>query len=103
MSWLPIYADSNDFRDIHEWLNSCEELAFIVADGPQKWRAVNSIPELQPGRVCLWHVPSGPLPLVHPPPSRETSEIADPWGGWQELRAGADPGVPYFGPAHVGI
>jgi len=103
MPWLPIYADSNDFRTIHDWLNASEELAFIVADGPQRWRAVSTVPSLATDRVCLWHVPSGPLPLLHAQPSREVSSITDPWSGWQELRAGADASRPYFGAGHPGI
>jgi hypothetical protein len=103
MPWLPIYADAVDFRVIHDWLNTSEELAFIVADGPRRWRAVPSIPILGSARVCLWHVPSGPLPLPHASPSRDVSSITDPWSGWEELRPGAIASRPYFGSGHPGI
>src|SRR5215203_1750666 len=100
---IPFYADTTDFRTIHSWLNDCDELAFIVADGYQQWRAVNTVPKLLPGRACVWHVPSGPLPLLYAEPSCEIGKIIDAWSGWQELRPGADTSRPYFGPGHPGI
>ena len=103
MPWLPIYADSNDFRVIHDWLNASEELAFIVDDGPRRWRPVPSIPVLGSARVCLWHVPSGPRQLLHASPSRDVSRITDPWSGWVELCTGAIASTPYFGSGHPGI
>ena len=103
MAYISFYADSADFRTIHAWLNECEELAFIVGDGNQKWRAVNSVQDLTPGRACLWHVPSGPLPLLYPLPSCKIEMIIDPWSGWRELRHGSDTSRPYFGPGHPGI
>jgi len=103
MPWLPIYADFNDFRTIHDWLNASEELAFLVSDGPNRWRAVRTVPALDPDRVCLWHIPSGALPLLHSHPSLEVSSITDPWRGWQELRTGADASRPYFGAGHPGV
>jgi hypothetical protein len=100
---IPFYADATDFRTIHSWLNECEELAFIVTDGPQKWRAVNSVRELMPGRACLWHVPSGPLSLLYPEPSCKIETIIDPWSSWRELRPGSDTSRPYFGAGDSGI
>jgi len=92
MPWLPLYADSNDFRTIREWLNASEEVAYIVGDGPGRWRAVGSVPAFGIDRICLWHVPSGAL-----------GGITNPWNGWQEMRAGADPRVPYFGAGDPGV
>lgn len=48
----------------------------------------------------LWHVPNGPLPLHG---SDDLSFVEDPWTGWTELRPGADPSLPYFGPGHPGV
>ena len=103
MPWLPIYADSNDFEEILGWLNAAKELAFIVSDGPGRWIAVPTIEAIQNSRICLWHVPSGPLPLLHPHPSNEIDSISDPWAGWEELRVGAASSYPYFGPGHPGV
>ena len=103
MPWLPIYADSVDFEEVLGWLNTSEELAFIVTDGPGRWIAVPTIQAIESPRICLWHVPSGPLPLLHPQPSQAIGSISDPWAGWEELRAGADSSNPYFGAGHPGI
>ena len=103
MPWLPIYANANDFPIILDWLNRSEDLAFIVSDGRSRWRAVESIDTLDNNRFCLWHVPSGPLPLLHAKPSREVGSIGDPWKGWQELRVGADASQPFFGAGHPGV
>jgi len=102
MPWLPIYADEEDFRLILDRLNRDDEIAFIISDGPKKWRAVRSIPSLHSHRICLWHVPSGPLPLLY---SRyaKPGQIIDPWDGWTELRSGRDNTNPYFGPSHPGV
>jgi hypothetical protein len=121
MPWLPLYADENDFAFIHSWLNSQEEIAFLVSDGEKRWKAVRTIPELQGPRHCLWHVHSGPLPLLAasigyvidvpgPRPIRRSlgssgidGVVQDPWTGWQELLTGHDPTQPYFGWGHPGV
>ena len=103
MPWLPIYADANDFPTILDWLNRTEDLAFIVSDGPNRWRAIDSIDAFDTNRYCLWHVPSGPLPLLHEKPSREVGSVIDPWDGWKELRVGADASQPFFGAGHPGV
>ncbi len=103
MPWLPIYANTDDFKPILEWLNQNDELAFIISAGPKRWKATTSTAELPGRRVCLWHIPSGPLPLLGSTPKSPTSSVADPWSGWDELRTGADASVPYFGAGHPGI
>jgi len=104
MPWIPLYADDADFGLIHKWINDEPDLAFIVSDGPGRWRAVARLTELTGRRICLWHVPSGPLPLLHPHPSDTVDPITDPWSGWQELRAEGHGGRhPYFGAGHPGI
>jgi hypothetical protein len=103
MPWLPFYADEEDFRVVHDYLNQNEEIAFIVSDVPHRWRATHTIPHMDGTRICLWHVPSGPLPLLHPHPSKAVDSIADPWSGWTELRTGTDNTCPYFGAGHPSI
>jgi hypothetical protein len=90
MPWLPIYADEEDFRVIHDWLNQNDEIAFIVSDGPRRWRAVQTVAHLDSARICLWHVPSGPLPLS-----------IDPWKGWTIRGWSGD--YPCFGTDNVGL
>ena len=103
MASILFHADTQDFQLILEWLNNADELAFIISDGHERWKAVSSVPTLNKGKLALWHVPSGPLPLLHPRPSREISQVTDPWVGWKELRPGADPSRPFFGAGHPGI
>lgn len=102
MPWLPIYADDSDFSVLVDHLNQCEEIAIIASVDAGKWAAVARIEQLKPGRYCLWHVPSGPLPLfrgAHEP----LGLIEDPFSGWVEVKAGADTSQPYFGAGHPGI
>ncbi len=103
MPWLPIYADKDDFEKILDWLNASDQIAFVVSDGPRRWRAIPRLDSLSSPRHCLWHVPSGPLPLVHSHPSQEVSLITSPQDGWEELRTGADPTTPFFGAGHPGV
>ena len=106
MPWLPMYIDNDDLKMIIDWLNQEECIAFIVNDGigveKTKWKAVKSINDYSHNRYCLWHVPSGPLPLL----TEEinfTKTIVNPFEGWEEERTGADDSQPYFGAGHIGI
>jgi hypothetical protein len=102
MPWLPLYVDNADLQQLLSWLNSDEEIAFIVSDGPKRWKAVSSLDKFGRGCYCIWHLPSGPLPLLGLGTIKD-SEVPDPWAGWTELRTGADPDTPYFGAGHPGI
>lgn len=102
MPWLPIYADEIDCKEVLSFLNQSDEIAFIVSAGYGKWIAIKNIETLKPGKNCLWHVPSGSLPLFRG--AREPSAIVEnPFDGWTEVKAGADSSRPYFGPGHPGI
>ncbi len=103
MPWLPFYADKDDFRVVHNYLNQNEELAFIIPNGPHRWRAVHTVPRMVGVRICLWHVPSGPLPLAQPYPSKTVDYISDPWRGWTQLRTDTDPTCPYLRGNHPGL
>lgn len=87
-----------------EWFNQAPEIAFIVSDGPQHWKAVPSVPNVADGDICMWHVPSGPLPLLTGPRHNDPIEqVVSPWEGWREKRPGADRSKPYFGAGHPGV
>lgn len=102
MPWLPVYATEDDVQLLLGLLNDDPAIAFIVGAGARSWRATSSHPALSPGRYCLWHVPSGPLPLLRPKGAID-GVVADPFAGWREERAGADPSHPYFGAGHPGV
>jgi hypothetical protein len=102
MPWLPIYATELDIQNLFAYLNDEEEVAFLVADGPGKWIAKKRGEYTGDIRYCIWHVPSGPLPLLRQN-GQEQGLVNDPWQGWQEERTGADSTTPYFGAGHPGI
>jgi hypothetical protein len=102
MPWLPLYIDEIDAAGLGDELNFDPEIAFIVATSPGVWVARRALHGIADGRLCLWHVPSGPLPLFRGV-DRQPGTVADPWAGWTEFKAGADPLVPYFGAGHPGI
>ncbi len=102
MPWLPIYATDQDLQNVFAFLNDEEEVAFLVSDGPGRWIAKKHLNYEGDTRYCIWHVPSGPLPLLRQNGQKE-GLIEDPWQGWKEERAGADHTKPYFGAGHPGI
>src|SRR5436189_4244525 len=81
MPYIHFYADQKDFEMIQNWFNTDSEIAFIVPAGPHRWRAEPKVTTLAAESIALWHVPSGPLPLLHPPPSNKETPIPDPWHG----------------------
>lgn len=103
MPWLPLYLFDDDPDTLLAMLNDDPEAAFIVPDGIGKWKAVETLPVFTERRHTIWHVPSGPLPLTAAVFGDPDGLITDPWQGWTEKRAGADPTTPYFGAGHPGI
>ena len=102
MPWLPLYMDDVDAQQIAALLNSDASIAFIVSQGPGRWVAQHSLTELADARFCIWHIPSGPLPLLGPGGASSLT-VGDPWAGWAELRSGFDRRQPYFGAGHPGV
>ncbi len=103
MPWLPLYLFGDDSDALRKMLNDDPEAAFIVADGIGQWKAVEALDVLDGKRHAIWHVPSGPLPLLSSLQGEPDDQIVDPWLGWTERRKGADPMTPYFGAGHPGI
>lgn len=126
-----MYVTREDAAWLLRTLNADNEIAFLVADGPGRWKARRTVDELPAGQTtALWHVPSGPLPLIDrhgraedrweerstpsgPVPTPKPSgplplvgptypNIPDPFAGWRERFAGMDPTVPYF-EDHTGV
>jgi len=103
MPWLPIYLYGEDASALQGMLNKDPEAAFLISDGPSRWRAVATVEKLPRRRYAIWHVPSGPLPLLGPTGAQPVDWIDDPWQGWQELRSGHDTLNPYFGAGYPGM
>jgi hypothetical protein len=71
MAWLPMYLVEKDLEILNEWLNREDEIAFIVSDGSGKWIAkkeysIVRAPNYYHDEITIWHIPSGPLPLIKP-------------------------------------
>jgi hypothetical protein len=103
MPWLPLYLFDNDSDILLSLLNDDPAVAFIVSDGVGRWKAIETLNAFVGRRHAIWHIPSGPLPLLAAVSSDADGEVDDPWHGWTERRADADPTAPYFGPGHPGI
>jgi len=107
MPWLPMYLDKKDVQAIQTYLNADEEIAFIVSNGPKRWKTVKTVDKFPDGVYRLWFIPSGPLPLV-PPTSlngREPTEddlIMNPWKGWS-TQPSFKYWFPDFGGGHPGV
>lgn len=131
MAWLPMYLLDKDVEFLNDWLNQEEEIAFLVSSGHKKWIAKkehNILTDIQTqtfgaghnftipnyAEYTLWHVPSGPLPLLDASKGvarlkfnkedwDEDGKVENPWVGWTEIRQGANSRVPYFGAGHPGV
>lgn len=101
MPWLPMYLTESDASALIDLLAQDREIAFLVSDGPRRWRAVNAMSFKGDERIALWHVPSGPLPLLPAKHGEAIHQVQDPWSGWTEERTGANPKTPFFG-SHTG-
>jgi hypothetical protein len=92
--WIGIYLEEEDSTLLRARLNQDQEIAFLMPEGPGRWRAVWESDDVL-GKTMLWHVPGGPLPLLRPDGSE--TFIEDPFAGWRDLAPGMDSSVPYFG------
>lgn len=131
MAWIPMYLLRDDIALLNDWLNQEDEIAFLVSRGTKKWIAKKqhdilsdlgtqkfgqghdfAIPNFV--EYNLWHVPSGPLPLLESNSGgvklrfnkedwSNDGKILDPWSGWTEIRTGANSRIPYFGAGHPGV
>ena len=92
---ISFYANEADAQGVLDWLTAQNEIGFIVADGDKQWRALHSVElsQIVGAKHWLWHVPSGPLPLLQAY-KQPVLEVEDPWKGWREIRTGADPRLP---------
>src|SRR4029453_13622836 len=59
-----MYALAPELRTVIEHLNDDADVAFIMADGPANWRAVDRVQDLAAGHHALWLRQQGPAPPV---------------------------------------
>jgi hypothetical protein len=97
-----MYADRTDIQRVLALLNSDNEVAFIVKDGPKRWKAARTLDQFEDTRYCIWVRSGGSLPLMRSD-GTEGDLIENPWDGWTENRTGADSADPWFGPGHPAV
>jgi len=102
-----LYMTEKDAPILLEWLNSEENIAWIVKTKQQAtkyhWRAIQSLEKLAPYDYCLWRadayrltIPSGSLDV-------EDAVVVDPFSGWsQTLPNNENARTPWFGALHPG-
>jgi hypothetical protein len=126
-----MYLLDKDVDLLNNWLNIEEEIAFLLPNGYQKWiskREHNIAKDIGKQKFGngydfeipnyaeynLWHIPSGPLPLIDANKRvlkskfeleafDENGIVESPWLGWTEIRPGANSRIPYFGAGHPGV
>jgi hypothetical protein len=97
MPSIPFYALDSDLELVLQHLNDDQTIAFVIPDGPRRWRAVEHRDGLGAGHHALWHRPGGNLPLLGRNQNEADEPIASPFEGWEERVAAATPGLPFFG------
>jgi hypothetical protein len=98
-----MYIAREDLDSLSMWLNEENDIAIIESIGVGKWQAKDKLNINSSGTYCLYYKPAGPLPLLAASPDDQDEEIPDPFAGWQENRAGAEPENPYFGSCDTAI
>lgn len=104
MPHIAVYYEDSEIELLLNRLNEDEEVAWIVSNGPRRWKAQKSIDWLQAKQYAIWHIPSGALPLDWEKSSLFVNTfVEDPREGWTEKRRGSDSSIPYFGAGHPGV
>jgi len=89
MRWIPMFLHQDDTKILLEIINQEEDLVFIVPnqilksriEKYYKWKAVQTLNDLEHLMISLWHVPSGPISynLKNGP----TELVKNPFEGWE--------------------
>ena len=98
-----MYLNNVDAGVLLAWLSSTLEIGFLISDGPRRWKAMPQFSEPPDFPFYIWHVPSGPLPLLGADRGDAPEYIDSPWNGWFEPQPGADIRLPWLGPAYPGV
>ncbi len=103
MPWLSMYLVDSDVKMLCTMLNDDPEIALIVPDGPQRWKAQRKVPKLADREHALWHIPSGAVELESKKPKEKPKVVRDPFRGWAARLPEFEHGAPWFGPGPLGI
>ena len=98
-----LYLTPNDAQVITDWLNNDPNIAWIIKDQQNncdyRWRAVDTISEVQSRAYCLWLKNSGPLRIPSGRHDTDDTEVADPFSGWDQRLDNGAAEEPWFGSA----
>jgi hypothetical protein len=97
MPSILVYALESDLQTIVDYLNEDPDIAYVISDGPRRWRTVDRMAKLIAGHHALWHRPGEALPLVGASDAEPDRPILNPDAGWEERLPSAVPGQPFFG------
>ena len=94
MPWLPLFLDENDAHRLFQWLNAHNDIAFIMPDGPKRWKAAPAVPPLANGKYTLWNRAGGSLIITgNEGVPRPVSNPAAGWAGREVSPWLTDPGL----------
>lgn len=103
MSWIPLYIVRKDLERISDWLCAEDDIALITKIGNNHWKAIKDFSITEPGDYYLYHIPSGPLPLLDEKRRDDGNTISDPFNGWIGRSSGANEELPFFGSSDQAI
>jgi len=96
MRWMHFYASTADLPLVQDTVAADADLALLASEKGNWWKATLDVTLAGDGRYALWHVPTGPLPLMPGDGGDATAMIDDPFGGWRQLRFSDLDGRPFF-------
>lgn len=98
-----LYLTPNDAQVITDWLNEDANIAWIIKDRQNncdyRWRAVDTVAEIQSGSHCLWLKTAGPLRIPSGRHDTDDTEVAEPFSGWDQRLDNEVADEPWFGVA----
>lgn len=103
MSWIPLYITEMDLGVISDWLCAETDIALVIRTGEYQWKVIDVFSIVEPGEYYLYHIPSGPLPLLDANQKGEGQVVTDPYKGWTGRCNGANSALPFFGTADQAI
>lgn len=115
MPWLPLYLLDSDINLFNDFLNKDEEVFFIDQVDRFKWKLVKELDIKKEGyynKYRLWHLPSGPIPLINEgdlmngkalPDRNALKDVLNPFEPWIGHPCGDLPGLPFFGDDEIKV
>ena len=101
MAEIIFYATPSDIQTLVDWINNEPRIAWIVKDAQSgneyTWRAVDTVPHIEPATYALWHQDSAPLIIPSGSPDIPDVTVLDPFAGWKQTLDNPNATEPWFG------